>query len=79
MRVGELIAILQQVPQDIAVAVHANNHTAIGTEGMRVALMATYDGPRIVIGNLSRRHLNGPNEQVTCELDGMGRLPDNWR
>jgi len=80
MNVGELIKILEKCPQDVEVISHANNHTALhgGECDLRVALMDTYAGPRICIGNMSRRHVNYPNEFITAELDGKAELPDNW-
>jgi hypothetical protein len=76
MTVAELIEILKTCPQDAGVISHANNHTASYRNETRVALM---NGNRVCIGNLSRRHVNHPNEYVLRELDGGAVLPDNWR
>ena len=80
MNVSELIKILEKCPQDVDVISHANNHTALhgGECRLRVALMDTYAGPRICIGNMSRRNVNKPNEFIVEELDDFSRLPDDW-
>lgn len=81
MNVKELIDILSKCNPELEVISHANNHTAIhgGICDLRVALMHTYAGPRICIGNLSRRHVNYPNEYVTEMLDDKPPLPDDWQ
>lgn len=80
MKVSELIEILKKCPQDVEVISHADNHTALhgGRCKLRVALMETYAGPRICIGNMTRRNVDCRNEFIVNELDGKGELPDNW-
>lgn len=80
MKVREVIEALQKCDPEMEVISHANNHTAIhgGVCNLRVVLMDTYAGPRVCIGNLSRKRVNYPNEFVTHELDGKEPLPEDW-
>ncbi len=79
MTVRQLIAILSTCPQDLPIATHADNHTHFGkTYPVRVALLSTYAGQHVVIGNLSKRALNPPNWFVTKELDGAKPLNEEW-
>lgn len=84
MTVRELIDILQRCDPDMPIATHANNHTYMSgiearTHGpVRVALMDTYGGDHVVIGNISKRQINPPNWFVTAEVDGGSKLPENW-
>lgn len=81
MKVSELIKILEKCEPDHEVITHANNHTALHGGGcnLRVAIMDTYAGPRVCIGNMSRRRTNYPNEHVVREVDGLEPLPEDWR
>lgn len=80
MKVKELVEILSKVDPELEVISHANNHTALhgGQCNLRVALMNTYAGPRICIGNMSRRRVNYPNEYVIQEVDGGEPLAEDW-
>lgn len=78
MNAHELAKILLDGP-DLPIATHANNHTADGDNTMRVTVMRVFGGDaNVCIGNLSRRHVNYPNEYVITEIDGGEKLPDNW-
>lgn len=71
--------------EDMLVATHANNHTYAekglwGKNEFRVAILKKKfhsDSERfIIIGNVTRKEINAPNEVVVDEI--YGRIPDNW-
>ena len=79
MRSHDLAKILLAGP-DLPIATHANNHTADGRNTVRVGIMKSFDGEyNVCIGNLSRRHINYPNDHIIAEIDGGDELPENWR
>lgn len=78
MNVRELIEILQRCDPEMEVATHALNHTQIDRGRARVVLMSTYDGPRVGIGDFSKRDINAPNWFVIREVDGGSVIPDHW-
>ncbi len=75
MTVGALINVLSRLPQDLKIAVHADNHLAENVES--VSMLKHYAGPRVLIGNQSKKKLNPPNWEVTQDLCGP-ILPDEW-
>jgi len=85
MKVKELIEILKKCDQEMPIATHANNHeymskTDIDSHGKcRVALLKSYGGDHVIIGNFSRKELNKPNWYIEKVLDGGDDLPDDWR
>jgi hypothetical protein len=68
---------------DLPVALHANNHTYMAgidrmTHGpLKIGLLHTYGGDHVVIGNISKKNINGPNWFVREML--IGDAPDEWR
>ena len=77
MRAHDLARILLEGP-DLPVATHANNHTS-DSEYTRVCIMKMFGGEHhVCIGNISRKHINYPNEYVIAEIDGGDELPENW-
>lgn len=70
--------------EDLLVATHANNHTYAKKDDVgkfKVAILKAdfhYDSERfIIIGNISRKQTNSPNQIITEEI--YGKIPDNWR
>lgn len=60
---------------DLPIATHANNHTYISgvdsrTHGsLRVAILETYGGQHILIGNPWRDDINPPNWYISSHLN----------
>ena len=53
---------------DLPVATHANNHTymsGVDPDRLRLALLHTYGGDHILIGNPYREDINRPNWYIT--------------
>ena len=81
MTVGELIEHLKDCDLSAPVYTHANNHTADGP--IRVSALHHYAGDGVLIGNQSKKNLNGSPERggnwwITRQLDGAKELPDEW-
>ncbi len=81
MKVERLIEILQgaDVDPNAQVLTHANNHTMSSYddesyEELRVCLMKH---SQILIGNVSKRNLDGQCEVVKA-VDGGKRIPKEW-
>jgi hypothetical protein len=57
---------------DLPIAVHANNNTAFdeGDDEMIVALLQSYLGPHILVGNPWKRDINPPNWEITKTIYG---------
>jgi hypothetical protein len=77
----ELARLMLEWP-DLPVATHANNHTYMSgidrtSHGpLKVGRLATYGGDHLVIGNISKRHINKPNWYVVEML--LGDAPEKW-
>jgi hypothetical protein len=80
MNTHDLARLLLTLP-DLPVATHAHNHTymtgASHSGALKIGLLQTYGGDHIVIGNISKRNINGPNYYVTKMLHGDA--PEEWR
>jgi hypothetical protein len=71
--VEDLIKILQKLPPTLPIATHANNHTYMSGNddgSLKVALLKTYGGDHIIIGNFYKRNLNKPNWYITEVFEG---------
>lgn len=85
MTVGELREILAGLDPELPVGTHANNSDYFSGADerahgpLRVVRCRHYAGPHVLIGNVSKRNLNGPNWQVVAELDNGPELPEEWR
>lgn len=85
MIVQELIDILSRCDPALPIAVHANNHTyksgldehCLGA--CRVGLLYTYGGTHVVIGNVSKKNINGKNWSIEHMVDGQPEPPMEWR
>lgn len=75
MNSHELARILLQQP-DMPIATHANNHTALMKDAMRIGFLHSWQGDGILIGNFSRMNINHPNEYVTQMI--YGTVPTDW-
>jgi hypothetical protein len=71
----ELAAILLASP-NLPIATHANNHTymssvdAVSHGTLKVGLLHTYGGNHIVVGDISKRDINGANWYITDMIHG---------
>lgn len=80
MTVGRLRDILADLPADMPIAVHANNHTyAAGADSFshgrcRVAILHHYAGEHVLIGNPFTKDINPPNWFITRWLDGAAQI-----
>lgn len=68
--------------EDLPIATHANNHTYASksdviSDHCKVAILEHYTGRHIIIGNFSRKELNGQNEYITDVIHGSD-IPKNW-
>lgn len=76
MKVKELIEVLKMCDPELPVATHANNHTYMSDNNRRthgplqIGLLKTYGGDHVVIGNIIRRNINGPNWRVSEMIHG---------
>jgi len=77
----ELARLLLELP-DLPVAVHANNATySSASDGkshgeLNICLLSHYAGEHIVIGNISKRNINGLNWRVKEMF--VGDAPEEW-
>jgi hypothetical protein len=73
----DLARLLLTLP-DLPVATHANNHTFTSDPDheAKVGHLHTYRGDQIVIGNISKRNVNAPNEYITEMY--VGDAPKEW-
>lgn len=78
--VADLVAILQTLDQSLPIATYAMNSIymagvdRVSHGRLRVAILHTYGGNHVVIGNLWRRDINRPNWYVVREVDGGGAM-----
>jgi hypothetical protein len=79
MTAHELAKVLLDNP-DLPIATHADNYTYMsGMESagsFKVGVLHTYGGDHIVIGNISKRNINGANWHVTSMI--IGDVPEEW-
>jgi hypothetical protein len=77
----ELAAILLASP-NLPIATHANNHTymsgvdAVSHGKLKVGLLHTYGEDHIIVGNISKRNINGENWHITDMIHGDA--PEEW-
>ncbi|MEE8115147.1 MAG: hypothetical protein V3T23_12435 [Nitrososphaerales archaeon] len=79
MNSHDLAKILLEAP-NLPVATHANNHTA-SHKNIKVGLLKSSGGKAgtadsVVIGNMSRRRVNFPNEYIVDMVHG--ELVEDW-
>lgn len=83
MLVKELVEKLLKCNQEMPVALLSNGNTYISTTSeashgkIRIALLNTYAGDHVLIGNAHIRDLNGINYSIEKELDELGEIPNN--
>jgi catabolite regulation protein CreA len=77
----DLAKILLDSP-NLPIATHAKNHTYMSgidaeSHGVcKVGLLHTYGGDHIIVGNISKRNINGVNWHVTNMIHGDA--PQEW-
>ena len=84
MNSHDLARLLLSLP-DLPVATHALNHTYCSSESadaithgkLKVGRLKHYVGDHVVIGDISKRNINGPNWRVV-EM-WLGDAPEEWR
>lgn len=80
MIVKDLIKILEKCGPDLPIATYACNNTYSSgidsdTAGdCRVALLHTYGGDHVIIGNIGIKEINPPNWYIKKELDTLGEI-----
>jgi len=77
----DLAKILLDNP-NLPIATHANNHTYSSGRDNRafplcnVGIYAECSGEHIIIGNISKRNINGVNGHITSMISGD--VPEEW-
>jgi hypothetical protein len=78
MTVAELIEILKKCDPSMHVATAATNSIQFGEDSIRVHLLNSYEGDRVLIGDPDKKNLNRPNWGIERALDGGEELKQEW-
>lgn len=65
---------------NLPIATHANNHTYSSNDNKvskcKVGIYAECSGEHIIVGNVSKRNINGSNGHITSMI--YGEAPEEW-
>jgi hypothetical protein len=79
MKSHDLAKILLENP-NLPIATFANNHDyASGStkwDDLKIGFFKHYSGKHIIVGNISKKNINGPNGYITEMIHGD--VPDEW-